>query len=1063
MIFCAVIRRWTPSVIVLACAFAALNLWLGPGIIQTHAGGDSPFLLQRVYELTANLKAGVFPARWMPDAAYGLGYPFFNFYASLPYYIASVLNLSGFDLLTAIKLTQTAGMFAAAATMWLYARRLLPRSGVTITTVAYTLAPYHLVNLYVRGDSLQEFYAFVWYPLILWAVDRVVASTVLHEQVQSQRAHSRDTIRQILILGLALSGLVLTHNVSALIFAPIIVIYALGRLFVATRRKGMMAGVKGASWLVCAALMALILSAWFWLPALGEAGLVQLNNQTTGYFDYNNHFRTLNLVQLQPLFDYRVDGHLDVFAMALPQALLVLVGGGFWLARKRRRDAFWLSAGLFAVSTFMMTPFSKPIWATLPGLALTQFPWRFLSIQSLFAALVIGGVSHAMHGFSEGYRKFRLVSIVTQALILLLLCLSLPGIPNERLDIRAEDVTVKNLQLYEWLSGNIGTTIRAEYLPNTIQPRPVTGPDLQQQQRRAIAVAGTVSTSTLTLSEPNRQIWQLVVDSETATVTLPVLYWPGWQAQARENTQASSVKVDLSPYVGSGWVQFSLSKGTYQVELTLSGTQLEHTAEGISLVGVLLALALIVLQLRLGTEPRFRILKPIVLIGLITVGVIIAGQLARMIYQPVVAPLQTLDYGDRQFVHRSPIAYRSETGDVMVLTGATISPAKVQAGGMFTLTTTWRDGYAPAQIGIEQELPSGGYFARLFYFGRSVSSGSPEVSQHIVISDALPGQLLLKLLVRDDNGRIYTPTSQTGQTLDHQLLTGLTVIAPVENALSVGDPVRVFPNGIRLRYADWYQPTYNDVCFRTTWDSVQPIADALQIAYVLKGADGRVIARADTQPQAGLAPTWSWPTGAPVSDGYCVPTTDRLNPGESYTYGMRWYRLFDQHSVGEVTLVGAREQETVWTPNKPRPIITNHSFTLTDMQHTSQVIFDEHIRLKGFAIETTTQSIRLSLFWSSITTLTMDYKQFVHLAPMATAEPIRQVDRLSRDGMYPTGMWQQGEIVTDVVTLDTSGVAPGAYQLAVGWYDPDTLRRLPATDETEPIRDGRLILADITR
>ena len=31
-----------------------------------------------------------------------------------------------------------------------------------LAALAYSLAPYHLVNIYVRGDSLQEFFAFVY-------------------------------------------------------------------------------------------------------------------------------------------------------------------------------------------------------------------------------------------------------------------------------------------------------------------------------------------------------------------------------------------------------------------------------------------------------------------------------------------------------------------------------------------------------------------------------------------------------------------------------------------------------------------------------------------------------------------------------------------------------------------------------------------------------------------------------------------------------------------------------------------------------------------------------------
>ncbi|MFN3484319.1 MAG: hypothetical protein ACK44W_02380, partial [Planctomycetota bacterium] len=48
------------------------------------------------------------------DAAYGLGYPFFSYYAALPYYLTGLLALVGFDLLTALKAVQTAGFVAAA-------------------------------------------------------------------------------------------------------------------------------------------------------------------------------------------------------------------------------------------------------------------------------------------------------------------------------------------------------------------------------------------------------------------------------------------------------------------------------------------------------------------------------------------------------------------------------------------------------------------------------------------------------------------------------------------------------------------------------------------------------------------------------------------------------------------------------------------------------------------------------------------------------------------------------------------------------------------------------------
>src|SRR3972149_765777 len=109
---------WASLALLVLALIAAAPLWTGPGLVNTRAGGDSPFLFIRLHQLMANLRAGVFPVRWMPDAAYGLGYPFFNFYAALPYYFAALFNLIGFDLLASIKIVQSLGFVFAVWGMY---------------------------------------------------------------------------------------------------------------------------------------------------------------------------------------------------------------------------------------------------------------------------------------------------------------------------------------------------------------------------------------------------------------------------------------------------------------------------------------------------------------------------------------------------------------------------------------------------------------------------------------------------------------------------------------------------------------------------------------------------------------------------------------------------------------------------------------------------------------------------------------------------------------------------------------------------------------------------------
>lgn len=231
----------------LLCALIACVPLVGPGIINTRAGGDSPFLLQRLHQLVGMLRAGEFPVRWMPDAAYGLGYPFFNFYASLPYYIAAVLSLLGGGYTAALKLTQMAGMLAASAAMYGFVRRATrDEMAALLSAAAYTYAPFHLVNVYVRGDSLSEFWAFVFYPLVFWALVSL---------------RDRPSVRKLVVLALAYGCLVLTHNISAMIFTPFVVLYALTLLLSQRENRfrflilGLAAGVLGGA-----------ISAWFWFP-----------------------------------------------------------------------------------------------------------------------------------------------------------------------------------------------------------------------------------------------------------------------------------------------------------------------------------------------------------------------------------------------------------------------------------------------------------------------------------------------------------------------------------------------------------------------------------------------------------------------------------------------------------------------------------------------------------------------------------------------------------------------------------------------------------------------------
>jgi hypothetical protein len=211
-------KTWFLAAALLIAGAAALPLFSHSGLLNTRGGGDSPFLLQRLHQLVSALSDGHFPVRWMPDANYGYGYPFFNYYAPLSIYIAAVFRFLGFGYVQAIKLAQLAGFLVAGWAMFEIGQRWYRSAWAGLLAVAaYTLAPFHLVNIYVRGDSLAEFWAMAFYPLVVLAFDSLYTTVFLSPfDRESDSSEGGNVFKQIsghekiaiAVLALAFAGLV---------------------------------------------------------------------------------------------------------------------------------------------------------------------------------------------------------------------------------------------------------------------------------------------------------------------------------------------------------------------------------------------------------------------------------------------------------------------------------------------------------------------------------------------------------------------------------------------------------------------------------------------------------------------------------------------------------------------------------------------------------------------------------------------------------------------------------------------------------------------------------------
>jgi 4-amino-4-deoxy-L-arabinose transferase-like glycosyltransferase len=90
-------------------------------------------------------------------------------------------------------------------------------------------------------------------------------------------------------------------------------------------------------------------------------------------------------------------------------------------------------------------------------------------------------------------------------------------------------------------------------------------------------------------------------------------------------------------------------------------------------------------------------------------------------------------------------------------------------------------------------------------------------------------------------------------------------------------------------------------------------------------------------------------------------------------------------------------------------------------------------------------SLDLRLYWQALSDLDEDYTVFVHWLD-EEGRILAQQDNQPRNGSYPTGLWNEGEIVEDLYHL-TVPADRSLVRLAVGMYRLETLERLAAFDE----------------
>jgi len=997
---------------IVIAALAALPLLSEPGLLNTRGGGDSPFLLQRLHQLTTALADGHFPVRWMPDANYGYGYPFYNFYAPLSIYITAVFRTIGFSFTRSIQLSQLAGFIVAAWGMFALGKRWFgSKWAAFLAAAAYTTAPFHLVNIYVRGDSLAEFWAMAFYPLVILAVDGVF------DACNSQRNN------RIALLALAYAALILSHNISALIFSPFVLLYILLRLIFSSTPS-----LPRSPAPLLALFLAFALAAWFFVPAMVEKTAVQLSTVTAGYFHFSNHFRTADLVQTTLFFDYNPDGGI-AFRMGLIQLLAIIAGSIVLLWYSRRR----LPSGTshpqlkihyslfiiltFAISTFMILPLSTLLWEHLPLLSFTQFPWRFLSVQAFAGAMAVGALGLLP-------RPRFVVTTVT----LLLFSAAFGALQTDHLILTDADVTAERLAQYEWFTGNIGSTVSAEYLPLDVQPRPYTSAWLNSGNRDETAVLSGNADIRVVNRGATRQEWTVTAVSNSI-IQFPTLNWLGWKA----TIDGEPVPITPAP---NGLITLDVPAGGHEIELRLHRTPIQLAAELFSLLALLLT-GWLLWPRRAPKWAQYTIPAIAALVGLMAV-------LRLWSPSPITANDLTWDFAQMGYLHH-------DVDGVLYDNGATLLaydylPAQ-EEGERTRILLEWAN-VPPEQMMVTLALSTPATAWPAFTpSAPPLLNQSQPMAERMIFRFDMPADMPISPYIPQLHVENASPLTPSGQARGDLYLRPLTL----DESRMMADEKRPFS----IKTTAVFQNA-DSITINLAWFTSQPLAVNYNTSLRLVDANGQDVSQWDGQPGYGFQPSSLWQAGAWMPDQLAMPLPA---PSAQPPYALV-ARLYDVTKTGDVLIrrLGELDGEGVFTPHEP-------SFTLSDSVLSDEIaslyedaIFYEDgeplIQLRGSDVEMREDGeLVVRLYWEMLAETAVSYTRFVHLSPDGGA-PIAQNDGLPVQNSYPTSQWQVGEIIVDEVVLQ--GESGDGYSITTGFYLNlgDRWPRLQLDDGDSSVIDG---------
>lgn len=575
----SILKKLLPVFILLSLSYWSIQPFFATGFFSIHDDTQ----VQRVFEMKQSLADGMFPVRWVSDLGYNYGYPIFNFYAPFAYYVGGFLNLAGFDALIATKIMMVLGVLLAGVFMYFLAKEFWGKAGGILAGLLYVYAPYHAINIYVRG-AVSELWAYAFVPLAFLGIYKIFFIVI------SKKANQKQLWLWIAAGAIGYAGIILSHNLTAMMVTPFLFIFAVC-LYI---KAHFTSYVHRPYFILLSLLFGILLSAFYWLPTLQEMQYTNVISQIGGKSNYKLHFVCPMQLWNSPWgFGGSTLGCVDGMSFKIGKlhllfgavSLLALV----ILARLRKFTSFIFLFFTFVliVSLFLMIQESLFIWKAFPQMAFFQFPWRFLIMVS-FTLSLLGGASVWLveQGISR-FHKYKTIKKMQSFIIYGTIMILAAGIILVNMEIftvqtvfskTATDYT--NKSYLTWITSKISD----EYMPKDFR-KPKKQTDVPVKK---IILQDSNATVTVT-QEKTQELQARISAPQETTATLNIAYFPAWHLYI-DGKEVSYERFNKGLLV-------TIPAGEHILQATFISTTIEQVGNMLSLTGVIaLLLGIIITQ-----------------------------------------------------------------------------------------------------------------------------------------------------------------------------------------------------------------------------------------------------------------------------------------------------------------------------------------------------------------------------------------------------------------------------------------------------------------------------------